>query len=340
MYPIFYIIIFIVGIVLLYLGGTQIVEGSVKVANKLKIPTIVIGLTVVAMGTSMPELFVSMMGALKGSSDIAVGNVIGSNIFNIIFVLALTSLVSPVSAGKKSFYVSIKIMFVMYVILLITLFNFHNKNTKGILYYFKGGIINPLEGVILVIILCAYIYYLYRVMSKDKDEISSFEKKVSLNYREESLIVSAIRIIFAILALAFGSDMFINGAVGIFSRFISEHVIGFIIIAVGTSIPELVTSFIAAVKKESDISIGNIVGSNIFNVGAVLGISSIASAKYGGIILNPVQNYIIDYFIMVLSGILLYLFTLRGRALGKTAGIIFLALYVIYVGFLIKTTNL
>ncbi|WP_295157127.1 calcium/sodium antiporter [uncultured Brachyspira sp.] len=320
------------GIVLLYLGGTYIVDGSVMAANRLKIPTIVIGLTVVSMGTSMPELFVSLFGALRGESSIAVGNVIGSNIFNIVFVLGMSALFMNMSANKKSYYVSMIFMFIMYAALFIMLFNIDTKNLMG-------DKISIIEGIILIILLCIYIYYLYSVISKDKDELEAFEKEVSSSSKTNSIGRAVFKIIIAVLALAFGSDVFIKGVTGIFRNFLSEHIIGFIVIAVGTSIPELVTSLIAAIKKEADISIGNIVGSNIFNVGAVLGISSAASFKFGGIILSKTQNYLIDFSIMVFVGILLLIFTIKGKSLNKLKGIIFLIVYIAYVFYLFKTTS-
>lgn len=320
------------GILLLYLGGTYIVDGSVMVANKLKIPPIVIGLTVVAMGTSMPELFVSLFGALEGESAIAVGNVIGSNIFNIVFVLGVSALFMDMAAGKKSYYVSMVSMFIMYAALCVMLFNMETKTLSG-------DKISIIEGIILIILLCIYVYYLYSVISKDKDEMASFEKEVSSSTKTTSIARAIFKIIVAILALAFGSNIFIKGVTGIFRNFLSEHIIGFIVVAVGTSIPELVTSVIAAIKKEADISIGNIVGSNIFNVGGVLGISSVASFKFGGIILNKTQDYLIDFSIMVFAGILLLLFTMKGKTLGKVKGIIFLIIYIVYVAYLLKTTS-
>ena len=322
----------VAGILLLYLGGTYIVDGSVMVANRLKIPSIVIGLTVVAMGTSMPELFVSLFGALRGESAIAVGNVIGSNIFNVVFVLGVSALFMTMSAGKKSYYVSMISMFIMYAALGIMLLNFNTKRLSG-------DKISIIEGIILIVLLCIYVYYLYSVISKDKDELAVFEKEVSSSTKTNSIARAIFKIIVAVLALAFGSDIFIKGVTGIFRNFLSEHIIGFIVVAVGTSIPELVTSVIAAIKKEADISIGNIVGSNIFNVGGVLGISSMASFKFGGIILSEAQDYLMDFSIMVFVGLLLLAFTVKGKSLGKVKGCFFLIIYIAYVVYLLKTTS-
>ena len=223
-------------------------------------------------------------------------------------------------------------MFIMYIALGLMLFNIETKRLSG-------DKISIVEGIILLILLCIYVYYLYSVISKDKDELAAFEKEVSSSTKTHSISRAIFKIIIAILALAFGSDVFIKGVTGIFSNFLSEHIIGFIVVAVGTSIPELVTSVIAAIKKEADISIGNIVGSNIFNVGGVLGISSMASLKFGGIILSNTQDYLMDFSIMVFAGLLLLLFTIKGKSLGKVKGIIFLIIYIAYVAYLLKTTS-
>lgn len=323
----------ILGILLLYFGGNFIVDGSVCIANRLKIAPIIIGLTVVAMGTSMPELFVSLFGAIEGDSAIAVGNVIGSNIFNIVFVLGVSALFMDMFANNKSYYISMLSMFIMYIALFFILFNFETKNLIGDKISIK-------EGFILIILLCLYVFYLYKFMSKDKNELKMFEKEVQDSCsKQQSILFAIIKVILAILFLAFGSDIFIRGVTGIFSNFISEHIIGFIVVAVGTSIPELVTSVVAAIKKNSDISIGNIVGSNIFNVGAVLGLSSIASFKFGGIILEKTQNYLVDFSFMFATGLLLLLFTLGGKGIGKFKGMLFLIIYIGYVIFLFRVTS-
>lgn len=329
------ICLFILGGGLLYFGGTQIVEGSVRIAKKLNIPTIVIGLTVVAMGTSMPELFVSMSAALKGSSSIALGNVIGSNIFNIVFVLGISCFFMPLKANKSSFNYSMITMFSMYTLLLIMIFN-KNNASKGFLALFQGGRISSLDGLILFIALIIYIILLKKIASRNKEEASILEKQVAEVEKTEPIAISITRLVISIVSLAFGSEFFINGSVGIFSKFISEHIIGVIIVAVGTSIPELVTSIIAASKKEADISVGNIIGSNIFNVGAVLGISAMSGFKFGGISLAPTNSYAIDLGVMILSALLLFVFMSPTRPLKKSAGLVFLALYIIYVAVLIK----
>lgn len=315
--------LFILGIVLLYFGGVLIVEGSVQIARKLNIPLIVIGLTVVSMGTSMPELFVSLSASLKGANEIALGNVVGSNIFNIVFVLGVSCFFMPLRCGKKSFDISMIIMFILYIMTTVMIFAI-GRDIKQI---------SKLEGVMLFFVLCIYIYMLHRLASDHKEEALGIEKQVIEVQKKEGLTVSIIKIVISIICLGFGANLFIEGSIDIFSRFINEHVIGIVVVAVGTSIPELVTSVIAAYKQESDISVGNIVGSNIFNVGGVLGISAI----FTDIKLTNAQNHSTDLFIMFLSGILLYIFMANNRPLKKWHGCTFLLIYFAYVAVLINT---
>ncbi len=190
--------------------------------------------------------------------------------------------------------------------------------------------ISVIEGIIFVLYLIFYVLYLYKSASKDKKEIASLEKDVSENSKEEHIVISIIKVIFAIAFLAFGSDLFVDSSVSIFSRFINKHVIGIVVVAVGTSIPELVTSIIAAIKKESDISVGNIIGSNIFNVAAALGLSSVIGSS---LVFDSVAY--IDYAVMFFTAILLFIFMRRGRSLKIVHGVIFLSIYVIYVSYLV-----
>lgn len=323
------IIMFLSGTLLLYFGGNQIVKGSVLIAEHFNIPKLIIGLTIVAMGTSMPEFFVSLSAMIKGSSDIAVGNVIGSNIFNIVFILGITSFLSPIKSEWKSFKLSMIVVFIVYIVFTIAILNFEN-------FGFRDGVITPIEGSVIFAIFLAYIIYLYKILSSNKENIDHYEKEITSNIKNEKLIISILRVVVSILALYFGADLFIKGSVSIFSRFLSEHVIGIIVVAVGTSIPEFVTSFIASTKKEDDISVGNIIGSNIFNIGAVLGLVSILGFKRGGITLSPNTNYVVDIFIMFLSALLLFIFMRHNKTLRKTKGAILLVVYVGYVIFLVQ----
>lgn len=320
----------IAGMLLLYFGGDFIVSGSVAIAKRLNISTLVIGLTVVAMGTSMPELFTSVIAMLKGENDITLGNVIGSNIFNVVVVLGISAFFMPLMSPKKSFNRSIIFLFLSYIMLTITVYN-----TKIFDFNSNTAIINYIEGAILVGFLVFYIIYLYKIMGSDKEELAKLESEVGGQVEEElsnkSMAKPVIKVCLAIAFLAFGSELFIRGAVNIFSRFLSPHIIGVIVVSFGTSIPELVTSVIAAYKKESDISVGNIIGSNIFNVCSVVGISAIVSIFKGGIVIDQASNYYQDFVLMFLSAILLFIFMRNEKPFGKIHGGVFLSLYGIYL---------
>ncbi len=320
----------IAGMLLLYFGGDFIVSGSVAIAKRLNISTLVIGLTVVAMGTSMPELFTSLIAMLKGENDITLGNVIGSNIFNVVVVLGLCSFFMPLQSPKKSFNRSIRFLFISYIMLFVMVYNMKileiNSNT---------AVINGIEGVILVAFLTFYIVYLYKIMANNKEELAIMESEIAEQVDEteinKSMVKPIIKVILAIAFLAGGSELFIRGAVGIFSRFLSPHVIGVIVVSFGTSIPELVTSVIAAFKKEADISVGNIIGSNIFNVCCVVGISAIVSTFKGGIVIVNASNYYQDFVLMFLSAILLFVFMRNEKQFKKIHGGVFLSMYAIYL---------
>ncbi len=320
----------IAGMLLLYFGGDFIVSGSVAIAKRLNVSTLVIGLTVVAMGTSMPELFTSVIAMLKGENDITLGNVIGSNIFNVVVVLGISAFFMPLVSPKESFYRSIKFLFISYVMLFVMVYN-----TKILDFSSNTAVINGIEGAILVAFLVFYIVYLYKVMGNDKEELAKLEHEVAeqaeASVANQNMAKPIIKVVLAIVFLACGSELFIRGAINIFSRFLSPHIIGVIVVSFGTSIPELVTSVIAAYKKESDISVGNIIGSNIFNVCCVVGISAIVSVFKGGIAINNISNYYQDFILMFLSAILLLVFMRNERTFGKKHGAVFLSMYGIYL---------
>ncbi len=320
----------IAGMLLLYFGGDFIVSGSVAIAKKLNISTLVIGLTVVAMGTSMPELFTSLIAMLKGENDITLGNVIGSNIFNVIVVLGLCSFFMPLQSPKKSFNRSIRFLFISYIMLLVMVYS-----TKILDFNNDTAVISVIEGSILVAFLIFYIVYLYKVMGNDKEELAKLESEIAEEVGEtessKSMAKPIIKVILAIVFLAGGSELFIRGSVNIFSRFLSPHIIGVIVVSFGTSIPEIVTSVMAAYKKEADISVGNIIGSNIFNVCCVLGVSAIVSIFKGGIVIVGASNYYQDFVLMFLSAILLLVFMQNEKSFKKIHGAVFLTLYAIYL---------
>src|SRR5574344_1029353 len=274
------------GFVLLLFGGNYLVDGGVAIAKKFKLSPLVIGLTIVAFGTSAPELLVSVDAALMGSSGIAIGNVVGSNTVNIGFILGLTAFIYPIAVRKRSIALDGLIMIAVGILI-------------GVLSL-TGNILSRTEGLILfagIIIFTVMSVYHGRLGNEEADKEEEKEKIMPFTLAVFVVIVSCI-------GLAFGADLLVDGATEIAHMLnVSEKVIGLTIVALGTSLPELAASLVAALKKEMDISIGNIIGSNIFNSLCVLGISSI---------LSPIDfdfaYYVDDILVMILFSVLLMLF--------------------------------
>lgn len=303
----------ILGFILLVIGGEYLVRSSVALSFKLKISKLVIGLTVVSFATSAPELLVSLQAALSGSSDIALGNVIGSNIANIGLVLGITAIISPLAINKDFYKLNWPVM--MLVSLMLYLFL---KTGSGL---------NFGEGLALFLSLVVFLF----VLIKD----SRKKTKVDLEDVDDKLqIVSGFKVFLWLLigglALYFGSELLVDGAKSIARRFaVSERVISVTMVAVGTSIPELAASVIAALKKEKAISLGNLIGSNIFNITSVLGITAMIKS----INLNDERLLSSDiYWMLGFSFILLPLVFLHKKfQLGKLEGLILFVGYAVFV---------
>lgn len=246
-----YLVLF-AGFALLLISGEFLVRGGVSLAGHFNISPMVIGLTIVSFGTSSPELVVSLDAAITGHPDISVGNVVGSNISNIGLVLALTVIVAPFVVSRKEILDDIIIMTAVFLLIFIMLFDLH---------------LSRFEGIVLVLLLAAY---LFRSIRNDKKE----DRVVPDNIRY-SLLISVVVIVLSCIGLVAGADMLVKSAGTIASRMgVSERIISVSVIAIGTSLPELATSFMAAIRKKNDIAIGNVVGSNIFNVLAILGLTA------------------------------------------------------------------
>ncbi|KGE73678.1 calcium/sodium antiporter [Spirochaeta lutea] len=323
----------LLGLVFLYGGGHFLVAGAGGIAKKLKISAIVIGLTVVAFGTSAPELFVSSLSALKGLASISLGNVIGSNIINIALVLGLSAIFMPIPVSKAIVRRDTPIMFLSYglLILSILLWGFTEE---------QASIINRVEGFILLGVLVVYILTLYR-KNKTADQNGADLEVIDLHEldnvsADEPWIPLLGKTLGGIAALAFGAEILVNGAswlaIHVFN--VSERFVGITIVAFGTSLPELVTSIVAMARKEADISVGNIIGSNIFNTLAVIGVTAVIQPL-------PVMfsQFSLDFLIMVAISTLLYLvFIVLGKIQRWTGGV-FLALYIGYVIFLLQNAS-
>ena len=241
------------GLVVLIISGDLLVKGSVQLAHRFKISTFIVGLTVVAYGTSTPEIFIGIKAALDGSHDIAIGNVIGSNIANIGLILAIVVLVCPILVRNRAVGFDLAIMFFVTILLFVFGYN---------------GIISRLEGIFLLIVLISYT--VWAVFKSRKTTIPKETEKATMKP-----FLASLMILVSIVGLYFSSDWFVHGAKEIATKWgVSERVIAISIVAIGTSMPELVTAMIAAFKKEADLAIGNIIGSNFFNIVGVLGITA------------------------------------------------------------------
>lgn len=311
-----------VGLAMLFAGSEFLIRGSVKIAKRMHISQLVIGLTVVAFGTSTPELVVSINSALEGQADISLGNIIGSNIVNIGLILGLSAAIFPIAVHIKTIRREIPIMLAVSLIIIpISL----------------DGTISQIDGAFLVISLIVFIYFSYRQSKKENTQIpliidDNRENSISNNLAFTPLIKNILFVIIGIILLYFGSSFTVDNAVSIANSLgISERIIGLTIIAIGTSLPELITSVGAARKKHADLSIGNIIGSNIFNVLSILGISSLII----GIKVN--FTIFIDYIVMIGFSAALIPVMKSGFIITKKEGYILVTAYLLYLGFLIMT---
>jgi cation:H+ antiporter len=300
------IIFLIVGIFLLYAGGEALVKGSSALALRAGMSSLAVGLTVVAFGTSAPEVEVSVGSALQGKSDISIGNVVGSNICNIGFILAATALICPLTVQTKIVRIDFPIL------LLASLFAF---------YCLIDGLIQPQEGMILIaglMLFCAITIKLSK-----KEIVATQEPPVVDNF---SILKSGCMIVFGLLFLVAGGHVFVEGAVGVARLFsLSEAIIGLTVVAVGTSLPELATSLIAAIKGETDIAVGNVIGSCIFNILGVLGFSAMTTTLPIGAITW------FDLNVMLLFSFVALPLCISGWRLSRLEGALLILCYVSYV---------
>jgi len=305
------IIQLIAGFVLLYFGGDWLVNGGVALARRFRISSLVIGMTIVAFGTSAPELLVSMMSSIKGSAGIAMGNVIGSNIANIGLILGLTAMLCHIPTQNRKVSANGLVMILASVLALV--FSLNNGLSRA-------------EGLILFAGIILFTVISIRLGRTSKEE---FEPAADGQGKQMSVLAALLLIVLSCAMLAFGADFMVDGATSVAKALgVSDKVIGLTIVALGTSLPELAASVAAALKKEMDISIGNIIGSNIFNLMCVLGVSAS---------IRPIQfdymQYRMDFIIMMAFSagliILIQPWKAQGR-LGRISGIIMFAAYAIY----------
>jgi len=303
-------LIFFLGLILLVFSGKYLVQGGVSIARHLKIPTLVIGVTVIAFGTSAPELLVSIQAALSGSPEIAFGNVVGSNISNVALVLAFTAILIPIPVHRNALRTDWPVMMVASV--LLYLFTLNN-------------VLSSYEGLILFALLIAYLYY---SVNKSKKKALNEQANEDEN-AQYTLVVSIVIIVISSVGLAFGADFLVDSAVNIATDWgVSKRVISITIVAFGTSVPELTASIIAALKKQTDISIGNIIGSNILNIMAVLGVTSMIQDIH----IDHIA-FAFDMIWMMFVAILLFLFIYPFKTvyLNRVEGVLLLISYIMYI---------
>ncbi|MCR9015304.1 calcium/sodium antiporter [Aquiflexum gelatinilyticum] len=313
------IVLLLIGFVILIYGADKLVDAASGLAANFGIPNIVIGLTVVAFGTSAPELVVNVFAAASGSSEMVMGNVLGSNIFNVLGILGISAIVYPLTVKSNTTWIEIPLSFLAALVVLIVANDFLFNDGANNLISFGDGII---------LLLFFSIFLVYNIMvSKQPGGISD-----SLEISKFTTGSAVLWIIIGLAGLVLGGKLIVDNAVSLAVEFgLSQRLIGLTIVSIGTSLPELATSIAAVKKKKVDIAIGNVVGSNIFNIFFVLGISSIV---------NPVsisEPNFIDIYMNILAGLLLFLFlfTGKGRKLERWEGGILLGLYVVYLTALI-----
>jgi len=315
------ILLLIGGLLLILLGASGLTDGAASIAKRFKIPSIVIGLTIVAFGTSAPELTVSISSALKGSADIAIGNVVGSNIFNTLMIVGCTALFAPIVITRNTLRKEIPLCILSSIVLLICANDvFFDKS--------EDNVLSITDGLIMLCFFIIFLGYTFAIVSNNRTESTNEEEEI----KQMPIFKSTLYIIGGLGALIFGGQWFVEGASGIARGLgVSESIIGLTLVAGGTSLPELATSIVAALKKNPEIAIGNVIGSNLFNIFLVLGCSATITPLH----LSGITNF--DLLTLVASGILLWLFGLffAKRTITRIEGSILILCYIAYTAALI-----
>ena len=320
------LLLIIVGIVVLVLGGELLVRGAVTIAQRFHISTLVVGMTIVAFGTSAPELLVSLQAMFEGHPGIAIGNVVGSNIANIALVLGVTSIIFPIAVSRNSYRLDWPVL--MITTLMVYAFMWLNFDPA-----MGGGYVSEItwvNGIIMVSVLVGFSYFLIwksrrvtKANHKENDEIPDTPKS--------SLVKDVFFVILGSVGLSGGAHLLVEGTVGLATVLgISDYIISVTVVAFGTSLPELMTSVMAALKRHSDLSIGNLLGSNIFNILGILGVTSIFKTV-------PITELVLKTDMLWVIGVSAILFPMMitRKKVTKIEGIILLSLYVIYLYFTI-----
>lgn len=316
------LVFLVIGFVLLIKGADFFVEGSSSVAKRLHVPSIIIGLTIVAMGTSLPETAVSVSASIAGNNELAVSNVVGSNIFNLMVVIGVCAMIATVNVAKETIKRDIPFSLICAGLLLIFgIVGFGDKS---------GMILGRLDGAIFLCAFAGYIFYMVKIALKASKEGRKVEGGSEEEIKLISVPLSILFIIGGAVAIAVGGDVTVDAASRIASDLgMSQTLIGLTIVSIGTSLPELVTSIVAARKNEVDMALGNAIGSNIFNILMVLGIASAISP------ITIITENIIDLCVLIAFTVCVWIFASSRRKVGRPEGFIMVLLYAIYAVYII-----
>ncbi len=316
------IAILIAGFILLIKGADFFVEGSASIAKLLKVPSIVVGLTIVAMGTSLPEMSVSVSAAINGSNEIAISNVVGSNIFNLIVVLGVCALFNSVPVDKQ--ILRRDYPFLIFITAVLVFFMADIIKPWADVEEGSAGILSRLNSIIFLFLFISYL--VFTVKGALKSRKTNIAAEDAGNEKPHSLFISIIFIVCGVIAIKFGGDFVVDSSKYIALKMgMTETLVGLTIVALGTSLPELVTSMVAAKKGETSLAVGNVIGSNIFNIIFILGVSGTIHP-----IMAENQN-LIDAVISLVISIGVYFLTVRKRKLERKEGIVMLSVYAVYM---------
>ncbi|MGD9899775.1 MAG: calcium/sodium antiporter [Calditrichaceae bacterium] len=305
------------GFLLLIKGADLLVEGSASLAVRFSISPMVIGLTIVAFGTSSPELVVNIIASLKGNADLSFGNIIGSNIVNILLILGIAGLINPISTHRNTVWREIPFALLGSLVLIFL--------CNDIIFDHSENILSRSEGIVLLFFFIVFLIYTFAISKVETDDT---EKFIEMNTAK-----TVIYILLGLSGLFFGGQFVVNNSIDIARYFnVSDRIIGLTIVAIGTSLPELFTSAVAAYKGQSDIAMGNILGSNIFNIFFILAISALIRP----LPFNSAMN--LDLMVLITASFLLFftMFTGKKRTLDRWEAVLFLVIYVVYTIYLIS----
>lgn len=301
------------GLVILLVGGDVLVRGAVALAQRLGVPPLVIGLTVVAFGTSSPELVVCVKSAIAGVPEIAIGNVVGSNIANILLVLGVPAVIFPIACNAESVRRDSAIMVAVSMLFVALCWT---------------GVIQFWQGAIMLALLIGFLVRSYLSSRNGDQTVEAIVDEIEgIAVRPHSMFVSSVLVLVGLVGLVAGSSLLVDGATGLArAAGIPEEVIGLTLVAIGTSLPELATSVVAAIRRHGDVAVGNVVGSNLFNILGIMGVTAMVRP-----IPVPDQFLSFDLWLMLASSVVLLLFVLRGASINRLAGTVLAVGYAIYL---------